>query len=195
MRLKEEELCQWLAREARKGGKNLPLPAAQRLVEVVGDNLAELTQELEKLTLFAGPESTLTPNLVSRLASHSRTYNIFALVDALGEANPQKRLTALDHLSDLGEPPVRILGMLARQLRLLIQIKEHPAGTPLEPLASKFSIPVGVLGRLSRQARAFSLDSLKTHLKVLHQADRQQKTSTSNPRLWLEWALLKMGPG
>ena len=83
-RLREGELYQWLTREARHLGKNLTLAAAQRLVEMVGDNLAELSQELEKLALFAGPENTLTPALVTQLASHSRTYNIFALVDALG---------------------------------------------------------------------------------------------------------------
>jgi len=53
-RLREGELFQWLTREARDLGKNLTLAAAQRLVEMAGDNLAELSQELEKLALFAG---------------------------------------------------------------------------------------------------------------------------------------------
>ena len=71
-RLKEAELLQWLNQEAQGLGKTLALAAAQRLVEMVGDNLAELSQELEKLALYAGPENTLTPALVTQLASHSR---------------------------------------------------------------------------------------------------------------------------
>jgi DNA polymerase III delta subunit len=48
---------------------------------------------------------------------------------------------------------------------------------------------------LSQQAARFSAPGLKAHLAMLHQVDYHLKTSTGNPRLWLEWALLKMGPG
>lgn len=193
-RFKEEELYQWLTQEAQSLGKSLTLAAAQRLVEIVGENLSELTQELEKLALFAGEERSLTPALVAQLASHSRTYNIFALVDALGEAGAAKRLSALDHLLDLGEPPAKILGMLARQLRLLIRLKEKPAGAAPE-LARSFNLPQGVVKRLGQQAARFSEPALRAHLFLLHQTDLHLKTSTGNPRLWLEWCLLQMGPG
>ncbi len=194
-RLREGELHQWLAREAQALGKNLTLAAAQRLVELVGENLAELAQKLTKLALYAGPEASLTPALVAQLASHSRTYNIFALVDTLGEAGVQRRLAALDHLLDLGEPPARILAMLARQLRLLIRVKESPGDLPTETRTRNLNLPPGLLKKFAAQAARFSPDALHHHLLLLHQADRQLKTSTGNPRLWLEWALLQMDPG
>ena len=193
-RLREGELYQWLTREARQLGKNLTLAAAQRLVEMVGNNLAELSQELEKLALFAGTENTLTPALVTQLASHSRTYNIFALVDALGTPGFHQRLTSLGQLMDLGEPPARILGMLARQVRLLIRVKEGVGGNPAE-LASRLKVPPYKVKSLAQQAARFSDAALKRHLVMLHRVDFNLKTSTGNPRLWLEWALIKMGPG
>ncbi|MFZ5447091.1 MAG: DNA polymerase III subunit delta [Thermodesulfobacteriota bacterium] len=193
-RLREGELNQWLTREARSLGKNLTLPAAQRLVEMAGDNLAELRQELEKLALYAGAESTLTPALVTQLASHSRTYNIFALVDALGGPSFQQRLAPLGHLLDLGEHPVKILGMLARQIRILIRVKEGAGDHPAE-VARKLQVPQWKVKGLTQQADRFSEAALKAHLGMLHQVDYHLKTSTGNPRLWLEWALLKMGPG
>jgi DNA polymerase-3 subunit delta len=193
-RLREGELYQWLTREARHLGKNLTLTAAQRLVEMAGDNLAELSQELEKLVLFSGEENTLTPGLVSQLASHSRTYNIFALVDALGEPGFQPRLASLGHLLDLGEPPAKILAMLARQVRMLIRVKESAGTNPAE-LARRLNLPQGVVKRLGQQAARFSDAALTAHLGLLHQVDFYLKTSTGSPRLWLEWALLRMGPG
>ena len=193
-RLREGELHQWLTREARQLGKNLTLAAAQRLVEMVGNNLAELSQELEKLALFAGPENTLAPALVTQLASHSRTYNIFALVDALGAPGFHQRLTSLGHLLDLGEHPAKILGMLARQVRLLIRAKEGVGGNPAE-LASRLKVPPYKVKCLAQQAARFSDTALKRHLVMLHRVDFNLKTSTGNPRLWLEWALIKMGPG
>lgn len=193
-RLREGELHQWLTHQARHLGKNLTLPAAQRLVEMVGDNLAELSQELEKLALYAGPEKTLTPALVTQLASHSRNYNIFALVDALGSPGFHQRLAPLGHLLDLGEHPAKILGMLARQVRILIRVKEGVGDNPAE-LARKLQIPQWKLKGLTQQAARFSDKSLRAHLGLLHQVDFHLKTSTGSPRLWLEWALLKMGPG
>ncbi len=194
-RRREEELYPWLMQEAKRLGKSLTPAAARRLVEVVGDNLAELSQELEKVALLAGEENTLAPHLVEQLASHSRSYNIFALVDALGEAQPHKRLTALAHLLEMGEPPPLILSMLARQVRLLIHLKEATPGSPPETLTGKLKLPGGVLKRLAQQARAFRLSALRAHLLLLQRVDYQLKTSAANPRLWLEWALLQMGPG
>ena len=193
-RLREGELYQWLTREARLLGKNLTLAAAQRLVEMVGDNLAELSQELEKLALFAGPENALTPALVTQLASHSRTYNIFALVEALGTPGFHQRLTSLGQLMDLGEHPAKILGMLARQVRLLIRVKEGVGANPAE-LASSLNVPPYKVKSLAQQAARFSDAALKGHLAMLHRVDFNLKTSTGSPRLWLEWALVKMGPG
>ena len=185
-RLKEPELVQWLHQEAKNLGKTLNLAAAQRLVEIVGDSLAELSQELEKLALYAGAEPTLTPNLVNQLATHSRTYNIFALLDALGEPGAHKRLTALAHLLDLGEKEPKILATLAGHLRKLIRIKEGGGGLNLTQWNMK---------KVAQQAKHFSIAALRSHLFLLHQTDLQLKTSAGNPRLWLEWALLQMGPG
>ena len=130
---------------------------------------------------------------MSQLASHSRHYNIFALTDTLGEAAPQKRLAALDHLLDLGEPPPRILAMLARQLRLLIRVKES-SGAPGD-LAKSLNLPQGVVKRLPQQAARFSETALRSHLFLLHRIDYHLKTSAGAPRVWLEWGLLQMGPG
>ena len=161
---------------------------------MVGDNLGDLSQELEKLVLFAGSETTLTPALVTQLASHSRTYNIFALVEALGEPAFHLRLTSLGHLLDLGEQPPKILGMLARQVRLLIQVKEASAKNPAE-LSRILKQPQWGVKRLTKQAARFSDTALKAHLAMLHQVDYHLKSSTGSPRLWLEWALIRMGPG
>lgn len=193
-KLKEEELYQWLAREAKEQGKHLSLATAQALVAVVGDNLAELSRELEKLILYAGAEAQLTPAMVQQLASHSRTFTIFALVDALGEPDPRARLAALGRLLELGEPEARILTMLARQVRLLL-IAQELADAPPPELAVRLGLAPGLAQNIRRQAARFSPAALRRHLMLLHQVDRHLKTSSGNPRLWLEWALLKMGPG
>ena len=194
-RKKDAELLPWLTEEAKRLGKTLSPAAAQRLVEMVGNNLLELHQELKKLVLYAGDETSLTPQQVSQLASHSRSYNIFALVEALGEKAVHRRLAALDHLLDLGEPEPRILTMLARQLRLLIRYKEAARDTSPDDLAKTLKQAPWQVKKLGEQAKLFSLRSLRSHLNLLHQTDLALKTSAGNLRIWLEYALIHMEPG
>ena len=104
----------------------------------------------------------------------------------MGEPSPIKRLKALGDSLDLGEKEPKILVMLARQLRLLIRLKEGGSGLSLSPWNMK---------KLVQQAPRFSEAALRAHLFLLHQIDLQLKTSAGSPRPWLEWALLKMGPG
>jgi DNA polymerase III delta subunit len=56
-------------------------------------------------------------------------------------------------------------------------------------------VPQYKVKSLAQQAARFSDQALKAHLGLLHQVDFHLKTSTGNPRLWLEWALVRMGPG
>jgi DNA polymerase III delta subunit len=84
--------------------------------------------------------------------------------------------------------------MLARQVRILIRVKEGAGANPME-LARSLGVPQWKIKGLAQQGARFSDAALKAHLVRLHQVDYHLKTSTGNPRLWLEWALVKMGPG
>ncbi|RLA89858.1 MAG: DNA polymerase III subunit delta [Deltaproteobacteria bacterium] len=194
-RLKEAALPRWLEQEARRQGKVLPPAAAQRLIETVGDNLLELAQELEKLVLYMGAEKTITAPLVSQLTCASRSFTIFALVDALGQRRPEQALQILKRLLELGEPPLKILVMLARQLRLLLRLQDYQdAATPVEEQARRLGLPRGIVLKLQRQAAHFRVAELRSHLFNLHRADQGLKTSPLPPRLWLEKVILELCP-
>ena len=167
-RLKEAELFQWLNQEAKGLGKTLALAAAQRLVEIVGDNLAELSQELEKLALYAGGEKTLTPNLVNQLATHSRSFNIFALVEALGEPSPHQAPHGPGATAGPGGEGAQDSGDAGPATA--------PADSP-EGGAPGLNLPPWNLRKLTQQAAHFSEAALRAHLFLLHQIDVQLKTS------------------
>jgi DNA polymerase III subunit delta len=194
-RLREAELPPWLEREAKHQGKTLGPGAARQLVEVVGHNLLDLYQELEKLILYTGTAPTITAADVVRLSSHSRTHTIFELVEALGQSRPDKALKVLDQLLELGEPPPRILVMLARQVRLLMRTREgmkRNLGTA--ELAKELGVPKFVAEKLQRQAGGFRLVQLKGTLIRLHEADQKFKTGMAAPRLLLEKVILDLCP-
>jgi DNA polymerase III subunit delta len=194
-RLREGELPGWLEREAKRQGKTLGPGVARQLVEVVGLNLMELHQELEKLILFAGAESTITAAHTARLSSHSRTHTIFELVEALGQSQPDKALKVLARLLELGEHPSKIVVMLARQIRLLVRTREGlQRNLNAVDLAKELGVAKFIAEKLQRQARGFRLAQLKGQLIRLHEADQQIKTGMNAPRLLLEKVILDLCP-
>jgi DNA polymerase III subunit delta len=194
-RMREGELPNWLEREAKLQGKTLGPGVARQLVEVVGQNLLDLYQELEKLILYTGAGIAITVADISRLSSHSRAHTIFELLDALGQTRPEKALKVLGHLLELGEPPPMILVMLARQIRLLMRTREGlKRHLDAAALAKELGVQRFVAEKLQRQAKGFRLGQLRGQLIRLHEADHQIKTGMALPRLLLEKVILDLCP-
>jgi len=192
-RLKEGQLPRWLAEEAAQRGKELPPASARGLIEAVGPDLTELVQELDKLVLYVGTEPVITPAAVVQLASRSRSHTIFELVEALGAGQAVRALAILARLLDLGEPPPKILVMLARQVRLLLKAREavQAAASPAE-VSERLGIPGMVAEKLVRQAGKFPQQRLIDLLLALNRTDRSLKRSAAPDRLLLEVAVMEL---
>jgi DNA polymerase-3 subunit delta len=106
---------------ASRHSKELPAAAAQLLVDLIGSEMGQLDQELEKLSIYVGERAKINVADVDKLVGQSRAENIWKIFDALAEGKPGQALGMLDRLFDQGEEPMRILGALALQLRRLAQ--------------------------------------------------------------------------
>lgn len=192
-KLKEREISGWLMEEARRLNKILTPEAAARLLELVGPQLPELAQELEKLALYGGPEAQLTREMVEQLCGSSRSYTIFELGDALGQSQPQRALQILHRLLQLGEPPILIVTLLARQLRLLLRVQEEvEQGGAGADLARKLGVPEFVAQKLKQQAARWQPLQLLGALVQLQEADAGLKTGSLAPALLLENFILTL---
>jgi DNA polymerase-3 subunit delta len=101
--------------------KQLPVGAAQLLVELAGTDMGQLDQELQKLAIYVGDKPKIETADVDRLVGQSRAENTWKIFDALAEGRAAEALRMLDRLFDQGEEPMRILGMFGMQLRRLAQ--------------------------------------------------------------------------
>jgi DNA polymerase-3 subunit delta len=103
-------------------GKQLAAPAAGMLVDLVGPDLGQLDQELQKLVIYVGTRSSIEPKDVDRLVGRSHTENIWKILDAIGAGQLAQALKLLDRLLDQAEEPLRILGAFSVHLRRLAQV-------------------------------------------------------------------------
>mgnify|MGYP005846804431 CR=1 FL=1 len=194
-RLREREVLKWLEEEAKKQGKSLGPGVARILLEMVGANLADLDQQLEKLVLYTGSTPGISAEAARTLASHSRVHSIFELVESLGQSRPEKALTVLHRLLELGEPPSVVVVMLARQIRLLWRTCEAlQQGLDADHLAKELGVLPFVAQKLHAQAANFSPRRLQEQLLALQEADLQIKTGMAAPHLLLEKVILDLCP-
>ncbi|MDT8305948.1 MAG: DNA polymerase III subunit delta, partial [Anaerolineae bacterium] len=116
-------LSRWIEQRVKShGGKATP-QALHSLAVNIGNNLALLDNEIEKLVLFRGEEAVEAED-VALLSPHVAEASIFELVDALGSRNGRQAAILLSQKLAEGADPFYLFAMIVRQFRLLIQVKE-----------------------------------------------------------------------
>lgn len=133
---KIDEIGAWIAKQAKKLDITLDKDATATLIEQVGNNLRELSKELEKLQLLAYPEKKITKSMVKDVCISNE--DLFTLADFLLKGNKGSALFEFQKLLDK-KHSLEILSALQTMLRKWIIIKLKSKEMP----ASEISKLVG----------------------------------------------------
>jgi len=186
--LRENQVVPWIRSLASEMGLNIEKEACDYLQQMVGANPRELHAELEKLFLRYGG-GRVGMEEVRELAIHSRLYSVFELMNLFSTKNGPAALRVLSRFleeEDKKGGPLRLLGMLNRQVRLLWQTKMIlQRGGQAGEVAQRLSLPRFSAGNLVRQAKYWSLEELERTLRLLYEVDGRLK-SGSRPKPVLE---------
>jgi len=103
-------------------------------------------------------------------------------MDALASGNASDAFLKLSDLLESGEQPIAFLGLLARHVRLLWQVKSaEKSGKSLAEIKAIIGLPEFVVSRLVEQSRAFSESDLRELHRGLYEADLSLKTTPVPP--------------
>lgn len=191
---KAYQLPRWIQNRMNRSGKSISLEGAKYIVEIVGTDLYILDEELEKLSL-AVPGENITIEDIYTFVAGSHPSSPFEIMDALASGKPHLAFMKLMEIIETGEQPVAFLGLLARHVRLLWQIKIlEKASKNSAEIGSILNLPDFIISRLIEQTRAFSTDQLRIIHKKLYEADVKLKTSSIPPLHVLSSLLLFYRP-
>jgi DNA polymerase III subunit delta len=191
-RLDERGALGWTQARARKVGCRLSVEAADELATAVGPNSRLLNSELLKLATYCG-DRTVGVDDVRALVGEARKANVFAMVDALGQRQAGVALRELRRLLAEGDHPLRVMAMVIRQFRLLLQVKEmSEAGASPDEIAPRIGSPPRAVHGLQRQARNFSFSQLEHIYGRLLEWDLEVKTGVREPEAALELLLVEL---
>ncbi len=182
--------------EAKRRGHALAGRAADALVEAVGEDLAAVDDALERLSLYVGDGARIDTDAVEACVSRIAADSIWALVDAVSVRDTRTALAATGSLLANREPPLRILGMVARQLRIVARMRDAlRSGLRGKDAALEAGAPPFKARELTESAKRFGARDLAGAFSVLAEADLALKGSKRPPDRVLEEAVLALCVG
>jgi DNA polymerase-3 subunit delta len=193
----ESGLGRWIEQRMKAKGGAITPQAAQELARLVGNELRQLDQELEKLLAYVNFQRPVTLNDVRQVASVTHTINVFALVDAIGSRQRAHAVRYLHELLESGASPSYLLTMIERQFRILLQVKEMQAQR-VTPAAMQAALEIShafIIEKSLKQARNFSPERLEAILSRLAEVEQSTKTGQMDELLALDLLVVELCGG
>lgn len=185
-----EELARWVKTRASEKGATFSPGALRTLLQMVGNDLWALDNELEKLSLYVNGR-TVEERDVHALVSQVREASIFTAIDAVLDGRISVALRILKRLQESGTTVQSFLSIMARQLRLIALAKDLvEQGATGQEIGQKLGITQDFVARkVVDQARRFSWSDLERLYRALLRTDLAVKTGQVEEKLALELML------
>ncbi len=122
--LSRQAIEQLVRQAASASGKRIEPSAIDQIAQRAGPDAASLASELEKLCLYVGERDTIREDDVRAVIIDMAESWIFDFTAALAARRLAPALKVLVGLLDQGEPPLRLLAMIAREVRMLLIARE-----------------------------------------------------------------------
>jgi DNA polymerase III subunit delta len=187
-----KQLPKWIQDRVKTKGGAIQADAVNELAAHVGNDLRLLDGEIEKLLTYRANQPICAEDVRTLVASVGES-SIFALVDAISERKTKLALQLLhEQLSHKAEPP-QLFGMIVRQFRLLLQIKDFAArGKTVEQAAAQLKMHPFVAKKTWAQSLNFSLPQLEAIYQKLLDTDIAIKTGRNEPMLALDLLVVEL---
>jgi DNA polymerase III delta subunit len=122
--LSEREVVDLMVQEAKACGLRLSRSAAQLMVGFLESDLLACRQALEKLRLSLGSGEVAEDDVLKHITEVGAP-DAFALVRAIAEGNLKEALAGLMGMRNALESPLKFLGLLQWQMRILVSLKHY----------------------------------------------------------------------
>ena len=184
--LRDTKLKQWVQGHVKKEGSTVSPQAVELLTRLVGSNLWVMSNEIDKLLLFASGRC-IEEEDVKQVVGYTQQTSVFSMVDAIVESRIKAAEQLLQELLQQGASPAYLMVMLARQLRLIVRTKDiQTARMSSNELRNRLGISSEFAARKTmEQAKRYSLPRLKYVYQKLLEADLAIKTGKYEPELAL----------
>jgi DNA polymerase-3 subunit delta len=208
--LEGNSLKNWAKKEFQKYSAQITSEALDLLLNFVGNDLWQMTNEIRKLVDYKGKpaftKATAGKGEIKRkdvelLVKPKIETDIFRTIDAIASKNKKEALSLVKEHLEKGDSPLYLLAMINFQFRNLLMIKDLVESQKFfnqNPISLRFKLSkeLGMhpylVGKTLLQSRRFRLEELKKIYQKIFQADLNIKTGKMEPGAALETLLIEI---
>lgn len=188
----EKTLLYWIAGNVKKEGRQIKESTARYLVAKTGTDMENLEKEMEKLFSYTLGKNEITVQDVDDICTTQITNKIFEMIEAVATKQQKKALDYYYDLLALKEPPMRILYLLSRQFKLLLEVKNLLGrGCDKSQIAKTVGLHPFVAGKYMQQCRAFTGEELRGIMEESVATEEMVKTGRLNDVMSVELFIVK----
>ncbi len=192
----EKTLMRWAAGILGKEGRKITQRDMELFLTKTGTDMGNIRMELEKLITYTEGQDIVSAEDIEAVCVTQTTNKIFDMVRAVTEKNQKRALELYYDLLTLKEPPMRILFLLAKQLRqLLLTKKMSGEGASQNEIATRLGVPSFVVRNISACARSYTVEELEQAVEDFVDAEEAVKTGRLGDVLSVELLIVKYSSG
>jgi DNA polymerase-3 subunit delta len=160
------------------------------LIDLYGDSIAHVVNEIEKITLMVGTETVIDDSIFETLLSAEREYHIWQLQDAVGNKNLEKSILITKSLIENGKGipqlVINFTNLFQQLLWYSMGVKQSTGYTGLNKIIS---------GNLNKYSRNFNQQEIEDTLLVLRKSDMLTKSTALSPLALIEPVIVNICEG
>jgi DNA polymerase III subunit delta len=192
--LKGSEMEAWLNKKIDELGLKISRGNTQKLSAAVLSDTWLAAQELKKLSAYAGDKEIIGDDIDALVLGRAAD-KIFELTDAIAEKNKPAALALLKNQMAGDDNEIRLLSMIIRQFRIMLQIKSlAEAGSQIDKYALGRSLGIHhyAVQKTLPLTKKYSFDELKKIYGQLLAIDIKMKSTSVSKAALLDKFVLEL---
>jgi DNA polymerase III subunit delta len=171
----EGQLIQWIQNYTEKKGGKIMRGVAQTLLKRCGENLWNLSREIEKL--IQADDGTITDSLIKELTIPHPSVVMWDFLESLSKKSVQLSMKRFKDLLESGVSVHEVLSMIFREVRIHAQIRSGiDQGMSAQQIATETKLHPFVVKKTYSLSQQFSKEKIEHMYEMLFQIDNKLKT-------------------
>ena len=194
-RLDEAMLRKWIAKTLRAEGKNMEPAVLANFLQKTGNDMSNISTELEKLICYCYGKGQITDDDVEEIVTEQLQDRIFNMIEAINMKQKEKALHLYYDLLALKTAPIIILSLISQNFSSMLAVKElKNKGYAKQDIAAKLGIEPRQIWRVDKlltQCSSYDIQSIENAFRECIEYDEKVKKGLIADRIAVEIIIIK----
>lgn len=185
------QLANWVERFFKDSNIKIGKEEILHIIENTDPDMQSISNECNKIIDYCTDKGCVEKNDIDNILTHSLSSKVFEMLDNVAQKSLDTALKMLDEMLALKEPVPRILVLIARHVKIMLQIKLYlKEGISQNEISKRTG--VYYIYKYLKQSEDFSIEKLEECMELCGKADLEIKSTGISDKLILEKLIVEI---